>query len=450
MIQYFEGGAVMKGRIKLLCLVLMIATILTGCSMRTVEQMYRLPKRSKDYNNLQSVIDNAMTDLTYCAPIAGENRQTVQLADLDGDEQPEYLLFAKGTQEKPLRILVFKDTGDTFVNVCTVECNGSAFDLVEYVDMDGKGGTEIVVGRQLNDQVMRSVSVYSFSNDELVQLVSANYTKFLTTDLDSDGVSELFILRPGQTESDNGVTELYRIKNGVMERSNEVNLSQPTDNLKRIITGKLDGGKAAVYVASAVGDNALLTDVYTLLEDKLANVTLTNESGTSIQTMRNFYVYADDIDNDGVVELPALLIMKPLDGIMSADMHQLIRWYAMKPDGSEVNKMYTYHNFIGGWYMQVDSGWTSRLVVLDFGTYTEFRLWDKKYEKTEKIFTVYSLTGQNREEQSMLEDRFVLHKTESIIYAAKLSDTAKNYGLTQESVIYSFRMIQKDWKTGET
>ena len=440
----------MKKRAKLLCLLLIIASILTGCSMRTVEQMYRLPKRSKDYNNLQSVIDNAMTDLTYCAPIAGENRQTVQLADLDGDDQPEYLLFAKGTQDKPLRILVFKETNDTFLNICTVECNGSVFDQVEYVDMDGKPGTEIVVGRQLNDQVMRSASVYSFADGELVQLVSANYTKFLTTDIDSDGVSELFILRPGQTESDNGVAELYRVKNGVMERSNEVNLSQPIDKLKRIITGKLDGGKAAVYVASAVGDNALLTDVYTLLEDRLANVTLSNESGTNIQTMRNFYVYADDIDNDGVVELPALLIMKPLDGIMSADMHQLIRWYAMKPDGGEVNKMYTYHNFLGGWYMQVDSGWVSRLIVLDFGAYTEFRLWDKKFEKTEKLFTLYSLTGQNREEQSLIEDRFVLHKTESTVYAAQLAEGAQKHGLTQESVIYSFRMIQTDWKTGET
>ena len=44
----------------------------------------------------------------------------------------------------------------------------------------------------------------------------------------------------------------------------------------------------------------------------MTNVTFSNDSGTSIQTMRNFYVYADDIDNDGVVELPSLLTMKPV------------------------------------------------------------------------------------------------------------------------------------------
>ena len=437
-------------KVKFTALLLMAALILTGCSMRTVEEMYRLPKRSEDYNDLQSAIDDAMEDLQYCAPLTGENQQTVQMADLDGDGEEEYLLFAKSTQEKPLRILVFRNIDDTYVNTDTVECNGSAFDQVEYVDMDGRGGVEIVVGRQLSDQVIRSVSVYTLAGEELVQLVSVNYTKFLTTDIDGNNLSELFLLRPGQTDTDNGVAELYSMKDGTMERYNEVAMSQPADKLKRIIIGKLDGGKAAVYIASAVGDTALITDVYTLIDGKLVNVTFSNGSGTSVQTMRNFYVYADDIDNDSVVELPYLITMKPLAGMMSADMHHLIRWYAMTPDGGEVDKMYTYHNFVGGWYMQLDSQWAPRLAVLNLGYQYEFYLWDTEYKTTEKIMTVFAFTGQNREEQGLSEHRFVLYKTDSVVYAARLEDCAAAYGLTQENVVYSFRMIQQDWKTGET
>ena len=240
------------------------------------------------------------------------------------------------------------------------------------------------------------------------------------------------------------------MKSGMMERYNEVNLSQPADKLKRMIVGKLNGGKTAVYVASAVGDTALMTDVYTLMDQKLANVTLSNESGTSVQTMRNFYVYADDIDNDGVVELPSLITMRPLAGMMSADMHHLIRWYAMTPDGEEIDKMYTYHNFVGGWYVQLGSQWTSRLVVLNIGYQTEFYLWDEAYQTTQKLLTIYTFTGQSREEQGLTKDRFILHKTDSVVYAALLEDVAADYGLTRENVVYSFRMIQQDWKTGET
>lgn len=440
----------MSKKNKIACLLLAVMAIFAGCTARTMEEMYRLPKRSEDYNDLQVVIDSAMVDLEYSAPLTGENQQTVQLADLDGDGVNEYLLFAKGTQEKPLKILVFRDIDDTFVNTHTIECNGYSFDQVEYVDMDGRGGVEIVVGRQLSDQVIRSVSVYAFVDGELSQQVSVNYTKFLTTDMDGDSLAELFLLRPGQTETDNGVAELYSMKTGTMERYNEVNLSQPADKLKRIIVGKLDGGKTAVYVASAAGDKALMTDVYTLIDQKLANVTLSNESGTSIQTIRNFYVYADDIDNDGVVELPSLITMKPLAGMMSENMHHLIQWYAMSPVGGRIDKMYTYHNFVGGWYMQLDSDWASRLVVLNYGYQTEFHIWDEAYKTTQKLLTVFSFTGQSREEHGLSQDRFVLYKTDSVVYAALLEDIAVDYGLTCENVVYSFRMIQQDWKTGET
>ena len=437
-------------RRKLIFALLAAALILTGCSMRTVDEMYRLPKRSENYNNLQSAIERAMQELEYSAPLTGENQQTVQLADLDGDGENEYLLFAKGSMEKPLRILVFRNVDGTFLNTDTVECNGSAFDQVEYVDMDGDGGVEIVVGRQLNDQVIRSASVYTLANEELVQLASVNYTKFLTTDLDGDSLTELFLLRPSETDTDRGVAELYSMKNGAIQRYNEVNMSQPADKLKRMITGKLVGGKSAVYVASAVGDTALITDVYAVIDGKLSNVTLTSESDTNVRTMRNFYVYADDIDNDGVVELPYLINMQPMERMSQTEMNHLIRWYAMRPDGSEEDKMHTYHDFVGGWYLQIDSRWAPRLVTLTQGNQTEFYVWDAEYKTTQKLMTLYTFTGQNREEQGLTEGRFILHKTESVVYAALLEDCAESYSISQEGVVYSFRMIQKDWKTGET
>ncbi len=440
----------MRSKWKLIILLLGTVLILAGCSMRTVEDMYRLPKRSDDYNDLQAAIDSAMTGLEYCAPLTGENRQTVQMADLDGDGITEYLLFAKSTQEMPLRILVFREQDGTYVNAATVSCNGSGFDQVEYVNMDGHGGVEIVVGRQLSDQVIRSVSVYTLTDNEFVQLMSVNYSKFLTTDLDGDNLSELFLLRPGQTDTDNGIAELYSVRNSTMERYNEVTMSQPADKLKRMIVGKLDGGKTAVYTASAAGDTALITDAFTVLDGKLVNVTLSNESGTSVQTMRNFYVYADDIDNDGIVELPNLITMKPVPGMLHPDDNHLIRWYSMTTDGIEVDKMYTYHNFVGGWYVQLDSQWAPRVAVINVGHQYEFYLWDPEYKTTQKFLTVYVFTGQNREEQGLAHGRFVLHRTESVVYAALLDDTAQEQGMTQENVVYSFRLIQQDWKTGET
>ena len=427
----------------------LLVLLLSGC-MQTIEEMYQLPKRSDIYSDLQSSIDSAMSGLSYCAPLTGENQQTVQMADLDGDGIHEYLLFAKSTQEKPLRILVFRSVAGEFVNTETVACNGSAFDQVEYVDMDGDGGMEIIVGRQLSDQVIRSVSVYKLKNEEMVQLVTATYNKFLAIDLDGDNCQELFLLRPGPTDTDNGVAELYRMSGGDMERYNEVPMSCPSDQLKRMIVGKLSGGESAVFAASAAGESSLITDVYALRDGLLKNIALSNESGTAVQTLRNYYVYADDIDDDGIVELPNLIVMQPVEGSTNTDSNHLIRWYAMNMWGKEIDKLYTYHNFVSGWYMQLDNWWAPRLFVQSQGNQCAFYIWSNDYRKADLVMTVYAFTAQNRESQASQSGLFVLQKTESVVYAAQLEACAGNYGITQESAIYSFRLIQKDWKTGET
>lgn len=440
----------MKKRIVTVCLLLAAALLLGGCAVQTVDQLYRLPRRSEAYNDLQSAIDGAMTGMEFSAPLTGENQQTVQMADLDGDGEQEYLLFARGTSERPLRILIFRNQDGTYVHTDTVESNGSAFDQVEYVQMDEKGGVELIVGRRVSDQVLRSVSVYSFGNGEAEQLVTANYAKFLTTDLDDDGYSELFVLRPGQDETERGVAELYAMRDGTIERSNEVNMSEPAGQLKRILVGKLHDGETAVYVASTVDDATIITDVYALAESRLVNVTFSNESGTSIQTLRNYYVYADDVDNDGVVELPDQITIVPLDEELNTDRHNLIRWYAMTLDGGEVDKMYTYHNFVGGWYLELEGDLAARITVLRQGNHYEFYIWNPEGTNTRKLFTVYTLTGQNREEQAASENRFVVLRTESVVYAASLEADAGDYGFTQTRILESFHLIYQDWKTGET
>lgn len=440
----------MSKRLFKICLVVLTVMLLCGCSMRTTDEMYAFPKRSKAYKNLQSVIDSAMTGLQYCAPLSGENQQTVQMADLDGDGQQEYLLFAKGSEGMPLRILIFYEKNGAYEHTETIESNGSSFDLIEYVQMDDLPGVEMIVGKQVSDQVLRSVSVYSFNTGKAELLTSVNYSKFLTTDMDRDGNSELFVLWPGQTETDNGIVALYRIRDGVLERSNEASMSRPSDQLKRIIFGRLHSGESAVYAASIVDSTAIVTDVYAMVGDTLTNVTFSNESGTSVQTIRNYYVYADDIDDDGVVELPDLIPMTPMDDLVSVDRQDLIRWYAMTAKGEEVDKKYTYHDFVSGWYLELDKEWASRVAVRNLGYQYDFYVWDVNLQIVDKIASVYILSGTNRDEQTTGEQRFVLHKTDSVTYMGCLWEDAGKYNIDSDDLISRFHLIQHDWKTGET
>ena len=429
-------------------LIFLLALIFCGCEMRTVDKMYVPPRRSDDFYSLQTVINTAMEGYSYCAPSSGDHQQIVQTADLNGDHVQECLVYAQNDAEQPLHILIFSMVNNEYAHAQTLSFTGSAFDKVEYAQIDDKPGMELVVGTQVSNQVTRSVSVFSFHSQEAEQLVTAPYIKFLTVDLDANDYSELFILRAGPTETDRGVVELYSASSGVMERSVEVNMSQAADNLKRILVGKLHEGKPAVYVASAVDEDTLVTDVYAVVEDAFTNVSFSNESGTSMKTMRNYFVYADDMDSDGIMELPAMIPMRSIDTASKDSGQNMIRWYSMAADGSEVDKLYTYHNFIGGWYMQFDSAIAERISVVDRGNVCDFYIWEGA--RAEKLLSIHTLTGQSREEQSTSNNRFALYKGESVIYAASLDHGASNYAMTQQTLMQSFHMIHEHWNTGET
>lgn len=432
----------------LLFLAVISALLLCGCEMRTVDQMYAPPRRSDDFYSLQTVINTAMEGMVYCAPASGDHQQNVQTADLDGDGVMECLLYAKDGAEKPLHILIFSMVNGEYIHSQTLDFVGSAFDKVEYAPMDEKPGVELVVGTQVSNQLTRSLSVFSFSGQEAEQLVTANYIKFLTVDLNANDRSELFVLRSGPTESDKGVVELFSADEGMMHRSVEVSMSEAADNLKRILVGQLHEGKPAVYVASAVDEDTLITDVYAIVGDVFTNVSLTNESGTSMKTMRNYFVYADDIDSDGIMELPSMIPMRSIDTASQTSAEKMIRWYSMTEEGGEVDKLYTYHNFIGGWYMEFDSSIAGNISVVDGGNVCDFYIW--KGNRAVKFMTIHTLTGQSREEQSTADNRFVLYEAESVIYAASLDHGAGDLALNQKILLESFHMIHEHWNTGVT
>lgn len=441
----------MKKRILFLGALLTTVLLLGGCGLRTVDEMYSLPKRSEEFNHLQTAIDMAMVGLEYAAPLSGENQQTVQMADLDGDGVEEYLVFAKGNSEKPMQILIFsKDEEGTAQIMDVIESSGSAFEQVEYIQVDNKPGLEILVGRRVSDQVMRSLALYTFAEGKHEPLLLTGYSKFLPCDLDGDSCKDILVIQPGEANSDNAITVLYQYRNNTMERSVEAELSGKTEDIRRITTGKLHSGEPAVYIASALEDTAIITDIFAIKGDRFSNISISNESGTSVLTLRNYYVYGEDVDIDEVLELPSLIVMQPVSPGWNVEQQYLIRWYTMDIQGKEHDKFHSFHNYDGGWYLKLDSAWAHLITVEHVGNTYGFYVWDESYTEATALFTIFTLTGSDRETQALEDNRFMLHRTDSVVYAARLDTASEEYGITQDLLIDSFRLIYQQWKTGET
>lgn len=429
-------------------LVVMMVVLLTGCNIRTIDELYCPPNRSEDYMNLQSAMNSAMDGLEYHAPISGDNQQNVQMTDLNGDGVVEYLLFARGNGEKPLKILIFTCVNDKFVLMDTIESYGSAFEQVQYVKMREGDGYDLVVGYQVSNQVVRTVSVYTCVDSHMQKVLTTGYSRFVCRDLDANGLSDLLILRPAEDVTQAGIAELYRIADGVVERAPEVSMSEPVDHIKRIMVSNLDDGLPAVYVASEVDGSAIITDIFAVPAGKFSNISFSNDAGASVQTLRNYFVYADDIDSDGILELPSLI---PVVNSANSgqDIQYLIRWYSVSSTGAMTDKMYTYHNYAGGWYLTLDGSIASKMFVIQLGNSYEFYTIQEGNQQV-KLMTIYGFTGQQKEEQAVSDNRFVLCRTESTVYAAHLEVASATYDISQESLKNSFHLIVQDLNMGET
>lgn len=436
----------MKKKYVLAGILLLLASLLTSCGYSTVEEMYRIPKRSQEYTFLQSTIEQAMTGLEFASPTMGDNQQTVQAADLDGDGKTEYLVFARDSSDKPLKVLIFHETEDEkYFLMERLEMNGSSFEQVIYADMDGCPGTELIIGRRLTNQVMRIAAVYSFADGQGEQQINTIYSKFLTADLTRDGKQELIVIREGDTDVSAGSAVVFRWGNSDVERTREIRLSQRVEQIKRLKVSRLESGDPAVYISSTINDSAIVTDVLVMQGTDFVNLNSTGKLAYSVQALRNYFLYMNDVDEDGVMELPSLMEMRPVKPEEQGRSQQMVYWYSIDMDGKEIPKMYTFHNVENGWYLLLDvpAEVARRIAVERDGNSLRFYIWE---EEAKPLFTLNAYSGNDRNQEAQTNNQFVLYQTNSVVYAAKLEVQSAAYGITQESLTGAFRLMGMDLK----
>ena len=138
------------------------------------------------------------------------------------------------------------------------------------------------------------------------------------------------------------------------------------------------------------------------------------------------------------------------EGTVGTQSQHLIRWYALTSRGEVVDKLYTYHNYVGGWYLRLTESYADRLTVSQQGNSYSFSIWNEDYTLQQPLMTIYVLTGQNREEQAVMDNRFVLLRTEGTVYAASLEVVSVEHGLSQHVLINNFELIREEWNPSGT
>ena len=202
---------------------LLLSLLLTGCFFRTVDELYAIPRPSRDYEALQARLGEVVAQGgEYAAPLTGEMIQSVQLQDLDGDGRQEAIAFFRmSSEEKPLKIYIFRQVGEEYETFAVIEGAGAAINCVDYVQMDDEPYKEVVVSWQMTAQV-HSLAVYSIGPEQVEELMRTDYDSYKLFDLDQDNQQELIVFRTAAGNVPEA--ELYDF-DGVLSRTSEAPLS---------------------------------------------------------------------------------------------------------------------------------------------------------------------------------------------------------------------------------
>lgn len=434
-------------RIAGLVLALSLLLTMNGCYFRAGNSLYSLPQAPEEYYDLQEALNQVLdSGADYAAPVAGNNRQSTQSIDLDGDGVREVVAFFRREADGVLEVYIFAQEAERYTTAAVIEGPGSAIDSVEYVQLDDSPGLELIVGWQVSESA-QYMGVYSLRDWRVTELMSASYSEYCTVNLDDGSpYSEVFLIR-FDPELRTGVAQLYAYDGAQMEKMTDAALSTGVEALKRIVTGRIEGGDPAVFVAGTYGDAGIVTDVFTVRDGDFVNISSTDGSGVSSQTVRNYYVYATDVDKDGSMELPQPreLPVWPPD---AADTFWMIDWCGIRPDGSMLRKQTTFHNYAAGWYLTIPPDYRDAMTVYrqasDSGLWSYvFAHWDG--EAARPLFIIHAFGGDNRAALAAATGFTRLGEVSDVAYVAELLDQ----DLDPEDLASRFHPVITDWNSGE-
>ncbi len=414
---------------------------LSGCYSGGIDQYYALPQPSEEYLQLQVLIDQEISSGSeYAAPLDGSYRQSVHMLDLDNDGPDEAMAFFRSA-DGSLKINVYTVVGREYRQVLSIKGEGRSIGRIDFADMNSDGRRDLIVAWQIAAG-MNLLSVYSLVNWAGEQLMSTDSTEFTTMDLNNDGRQELMVLRG--VSSRTYMADMYTFPNEREPQASSVSLSSGIYELRRVRAAELSDGTPALTVESVLENGDLVTDLLVSREGSLTNLTLNRTTGVS-ETRRNYsLVYAQDIDGDGVTEIPHPQQLYSQGG----EVFWSVAWYRYDSFGRASLALTTYHDVSDGWYLVLPSGWDAGLTVRRVDDVPGERavIFSRigTDARVSDLLAIYTITGENRSDRARISGRQILLEETATVFAAEAMDP----GVDLAKVQNQFFRIYSEWSSG--
>ncbi len=351
-------------RITVFLVITALLISLCGCSMSGEdwgENLLKPPRPKGEMYNIQKALENAVTEkYTLKYPSLGDYRSAILQKDINNDGTEEALAFYSTTNDNTvtMHINLITKNGEKWQSVGDFKCVASGIETVDFKDMNKDGVLEILVGWSVYGTVDKTVGVYGFDGEKLLQHITEEYTYYLCQDIDGDGNQELFVSHL-DTKKEKAHARLIKItQKGILELGNVMLDSTVTSYYKPVVA-KLANGNTAIYFDAAKGSGTK-TEILEITDSGMVNALL-GKDGTEISTYRESNVTIRDMGGDGVYEIPVTVLLTRNPQNESDNVYKT-EWYTLK--NGQLNLSFSaIMNYVDGYYIVIPDKWENRITV---------------------------------------------------------------------------------------
>lgn len=438
----------MKKIILIISLLLTICLTFSACDFDivSVDNLMRPPKLSGESRYLQAAFEKTVGEsetVIMKNPITGNNRSSYLLYDIDGNGVDEALVFYSDySVDEYAYFCLFKQANDEWVPVADIKGRADEIYEVDFSDINGDGVYEILVSwttfSSTNSYVFdnfsnnkRYLTVYSYNGSNAALIFSDFFSEMLVEDFNGDGSEEIFTVNIDLSKSkERSMGRIISFDSGYAVVHDTSFIMTSFINVFNLITDTVDkdGEKhTRIYVDGGISESGIVTEVVDVLHSDFEITLPLYESNTSenLLTLRDTRIFSNDIDCDGVVEIPTTV---PLTGgvIIRGDGEE--RGQLRMTLWSEIDKnilvddIKCVYNANYSYIFKFPDEWINKIApVYNVKNATlTFYVLDDNLTIGDEIFSVRAFSRLQWDENSFGYSRF--NESEAFVYGYKVAD----------------------------
>lgn len=416
-----------KMKLKFLLFIFIFVLTLSSCSPSGTDLtgFLKPPQTSKEMQVLQDAIKKIVKDTSSMLfPRSGDYKNTMVLKDIDKDEIDEALIFYSSNDDKKLaHILILKMVRGQWVTFADIEGEGNNIDIIDFNDYNSDGRLELICGFGILSSEIKVLSIYSLFESSPKELLTMRYSSIFITEIAKDKPFGILTII-NSTNKTNNLTaftaQFILAKDNLPFVVSECPLNSVPKSFLSLAYGNFNNDNA-FYIDEKIDDTYIKTEILSWDGNQLLNISSNIEKSISDENLKRANnILCQDIDANGLIEIPKSAIFVEKQAIISAENIKAIEWVNFNGLTFEHN-FYCISNLNERYYIIVPQNWLGSVFAKKDALINGINFYFKKdtVENNELLFSVFAFNKAEWEEKMNINGFSLIKEQSDRIYAVK-------------------------------